>query len=464
MTHKLLLADDSVTIQRVIELTFADEDVTVSTVGDGQAAIDRLEADPPDIVLADVDMPKRDGYDVAAYVRSHPKLAHIPVVLLTGAFEPIDHARAAAAGSSDVLAKPFEPQMVINRVKQLLGRKRDEGMQAPPVQNFAPEAPPQAPLAAQGLKAPSAPRPPARSSMAMNDEHASLQNQPARPAPGQVAAQEPVSIDDYFDQLDAAFSSLQQPASPAAQHEAKQSAQDWIDDLPQNGQPAAVDPLISVPLEPEIMRPESPAAQPRPVPPPVLAQPAPETLKTSPPAPVSAPLPAALPADHAAVELPAPTAQAAAPVAAPVITDEVIEEVVARVLERLSDRLVRETVNDIVSQTAERVVRGAVTEIVPEVADRAVRETVAKIVSETANHVLRETAMEIVPEAADRVVREAVTKFVSETANRAVREIVAETVSETADRVVRETVMEIVPETAERLVQEEITRIKAEAQ
>src|SRR5712671_5509130 len=126
MTHRLLLADDSVTIQRVIELTFADEDIDVITVGDGQQAIDRLDADPPDIVLADVDMPKRDGYEVAAYVKSRPKLAHIPVVLLTGAFEPIDQARADAAGSSDVLAKPFEPQMVINRVKDLLGKKKDE--------------------------------------------------------------------------------------------------------------------------------------------------------------------------------------------------------------------------------------------------------------------------------------------------------------------------------------------------
>ena len=126
MAHKLLLADDSVTIQRVIELTFADEDVEVTTVGDGQMAIERLDTDPPDIILADVDMPKRDGYEVAAYVKSRPKLAHIPVVLLTGAFEPIDQARATAAGSSDVLAKPFEPQMVINRVKELLGRKRPD--------------------------------------------------------------------------------------------------------------------------------------------------------------------------------------------------------------------------------------------------------------------------------------------------------------------------------------------------
>jgi CheY-like chemotaxis protein len=57
MPHKLLLADDSVTIQRVIELTFADEDVQVVAVGDGKKAIASIEADPPDIVLAEVGLP-----------------------------------------------------------------------------------------------------------------------------------------------------------------------------------------------------------------------------------------------------------------------------------------------------------------------------------------------------------------------------------------------------------------------
>ena len=57
MSHTLLLADDSVTIQRVIELTFADEDIRVIAVGDGQQAIDRITADPPDIVLVDTSMP-----------------------------------------------------------------------------------------------------------------------------------------------------------------------------------------------------------------------------------------------------------------------------------------------------------------------------------------------------------------------------------------------------------------------
>ena len=88
MPHKLLLADDSVTIQRVIELTFADEDVHVIAVGDGKQAIDRVQQDRPDIVLADIGMPERDGYEVASFIKGNPQLAHIPVLLLTGAFEP----------------------------------------------------------------------------------------------------------------------------------------------------------------------------------------------------------------------------------------------------------------------------------------------------------------------------------------------------------------------------------------
>ena len=79
MTHRLLLADDSVTIQRVIELTFADEDVKVVAVSDGDQAIARLNAEPPDIVLADIGMPGKTGYEVAAYVKRTPRLAHIPV-------------------------------------------------------------------------------------------------------------------------------------------------------------------------------------------------------------------------------------------------------------------------------------------------------------------------------------------------------------------------------------------------
>src|SRR3954466_14088620 len=163
MAHKLLLADDSVTIQRVIELTFADEEVQVSAVGDGKKAIAAIEADRPDIVLADVGMPERDGYEVASFIKTNNELAHIPVVRRRGALEPIDEARARAVGCDGVLVKPFEPQMVINRVKDLLAGRRSSGLwgakPAPPaertpapVDKTAPEAAAPAPATSASLE------------------------------------------------------------------------------------------------------------------------------------------------------------------------------------------------------------------------------------------------------------------------------------------------------------------------
>lgn len=124
MAITLLLADDSITIQRVIELTFADEHVRVVAASDGEQAIRAIDAAPPDIVLADVGMPKVDGYAVAAHVKQTPSLKHIPVLLLTGAFEPIDEAKARATGCDGILVKPFKPELLIERVRELLAGQR----------------------------------------------------------------------------------------------------------------------------------------------------------------------------------------------------------------------------------------------------------------------------------------------------------------------------------------------------
>ena len=131
MAYTLLLADDSTTIQRIVELTFASEDIAVVAFSDGDHAIASLDRSIPDIVLADVGMPGRTGYEVSRYIKNSPPLAHIPVLLLTGAFEPVDQAKALEAGCDGILIKPFEPQFVISRVKELLrkskpGSKEDE--------------------------------------------------------------------------------------------------------------------------------------------------------------------------------------------------------------------------------------------------------------------------------------------------------------------------------------------------
>jgi len=131
MGKKILLADDSITIQKVIELTFSDEDFEVVTVGNGRAAIEKVQDVRPDLVLCDIIMPEKDGYEVCDFIKKQPGLEHIPVLLLTGAFEPFDQERANRVGCDGFLAKPFEPQTLIAKVKDLLNQAATRTSSAP---------------------------------------------------------------------------------------------------------------------------------------------------------------------------------------------------------------------------------------------------------------------------------------------------------------------------------------------
>jgi CheY-like chemotaxis protein len=120
MPKKILLADDSITIQKVVELTFSDGDYEVTAVNNGAKAIAKLGEMRPDIILSDIIMPEKNGYEVCEYVKSHPEFRNIPVVLLTGTFEPFDPDRAEKAGCDAVVTKPFESQSLIHRVEELI--------------------------------------------------------------------------------------------------------------------------------------------------------------------------------------------------------------------------------------------------------------------------------------------------------------------------------------------------------
>lgn len=119
--RKLLLADDSVTIQKVVNLTFADEGIEVVTAGDGNAAIDHINAGLPDIILADINMPGTNGYQLCEMIRNNEQTASIPVILLVGSFEPFDANEAARVGASSVLTKPFASiRALVDKVFELL--------------------------------------------------------------------------------------------------------------------------------------------------------------------------------------------------------------------------------------------------------------------------------------------------------------------------------------------------------
>ncbi len=162
MPKNLLLADDSITIQKVVGITFAGEDFKITAVDNGEDAISRARELRPDVILADVVMPRRNGYEVCEAIKADPALQHIPVLLLAGTFEAFDESRARAARADGHIAKPFESQALINKVKELLGIPLAQP--GPGAQIAASARAPQRPapsFAATPVPSPGAVRPPA---------------------------------------------------------------------------------------------------------------------------------------------------------------------------------------------------------------------------------------------------------------------------------------------------------------
>ena len=124
MPKSILLADDSLTIQKVIELTFSDTDYELTTVGNGVEALAAVARARPDLVMADVVMPGKNGYEVCETIKSDPALADIPVILLSGTFEPFDRDRAERAKANAIVTKPFDSKNLLVQVEALLQAHR----------------------------------------------------------------------------------------------------------------------------------------------------------------------------------------------------------------------------------------------------------------------------------------------------------------------------------------------------
>ena len=126
MTSRLLVADDSSTIQKIVSMAFEIEDVEVEGIGNGQEAFDRISQFNPDIVLADVDMPGLDGFELSAKIKESPETSAIKVLLLASDFEEFDEQRYQECGADNHISKPFKSDDIVAMVKSLLGTS-DEG-------------------------------------------------------------------------------------------------------------------------------------------------------------------------------------------------------------------------------------------------------------------------------------------------------------------------------------------------
>jgi CheY-like chemotaxis protein len=112
--------DDSATMREVIKIAFRREELDVITCHDANSAMDLMDHSAPDVVITDVIMPGRDGYDVCQYIKQHPRFAQTPVILMSGVVNKGVAERAFAVHANELIRKPFQPQDLIARVRHLL--------------------------------------------------------------------------------------------------------------------------------------------------------------------------------------------------------------------------------------------------------------------------------------------------------------------------------------------------------
>jgi CheY-like chemotaxis protein len=327
MGYTLLLADDSLTTHRVMELTFAGQGIRVMAVADGEQALDRMRTDRPDILMAEVALPSVDGYRLSEHVRSTPVLADVPVLLLTGAFDVVDEARVSASGASGIIIKPFEPEVVIKRVKDLLGispKEQDSSSTRLVTSDEPPTAvaPDIAPEAA-GSSAPTTTPPAASPAIA-------------------AAAREPASI----------------PLPPTDDRPEKAQ----VSPVGSANSEAATDPAAAAPpvfeIDEEWFGGALAAQRSR-----TSAGPAPATADAATAPGTAAPnvadsFHALLAAEQDGAPVPAPV-----PIEHSALSDEAIERIALRVADRLSEGVFVETVRRVVEEVAERLVREEIAHI-----------------------------------------------------------------------------------------------------
>ena len=346
MSKTLLLADDSVTIQRVVELTFAHEDVRIVSMSDGERTMQWLDSGRPDLVLVDVGIPEVDGYTIAEHVKKSKKFKGVPVLLMAGAFEPVDEDRSRQIGCDGVIVKPFEPQHLVERVKELLSLNGDHaGPRAAPDQERPEVDRRKNPAAPEGIrKVMTMPAAPGPSIEELQRETRPRTTELPRaadpaPAPAPAAAAPSPAGDGGLPSLEA----LQARKAQSTVHARIEA--EW------SGASAARPIELELPERPPWEADASGPAAP-------AKDQAASVTPAAPPATPKVTLVNAFTALLAAEKSSQPAKAEAAPATA-AVSDAVVEEAVRRALVRMTDELVRR----IVLETAERLIKEEIEKI-----------------------------------------------------------------------------------------------------
>ena len=320
MAVKILAVDDSATMRQILEMTFAGEDAEVTTVESGQQAVDAASRLQPDVVLADASMTGMDGYAVAQAVKANGVAAS--VVILSSQHTPYDEAKGKASGVDDHIAKPFDSQVVIDKVTKLAASKPAVASKPPQTQQGA-------------ASVPSAPTP---------------AKPPARPTPGRSSKRTMA-----FGTTPMAPPQPPAPPKPAAAAPPKR-------------------PVLELADEPEIDFDDGAAQAP-------AAATPPKPAAAAPPKPAPAKPAAAAPPKPAPAK-PVPAKPAAAAAAAPAAAVAAATQVGSPMATQLSDLgLSKEQVEAVLALSRE-VVEQVVWEVVPDLAETLIKEEIARLTKE----------------------------------------------------------------------------------
>ncbi len=121
MPKKVLIVDDEPNILLSLEFLMQRAGYQIETAADGEAALQCIAAAAPDLVLLDVNMPKRDGFDVCQTLRANPDWKAVRVIMLTAKGRDVEREKGIALGADDYITKPFATQDVVDKVKAILG-------------------------------------------------------------------------------------------------------------------------------------------------------------------------------------------------------------------------------------------------------------------------------------------------------------------------------------------------------
>jgi CheY-like chemotaxis protein len=467
MPAKILLADKSITIQKVVEMLFSGRDYEVVCVSDGETALSEAARVVPDVVLADVDLPRVDGYGVATRLRQTPLLAQTPVILMMSRDDVFDSLKGKQAGIVDNIAKPFESQELIGKVKKALAAAPARPAQpaAQPAAVLQPPSPASRPAPVQAP--PSSPPPVSAKQATPSEIFDIIQEAPTEAEIRKAATPAPIAEEESVYEVEPEVEEVEEPiarelakALPTGAKAVEEiRAGLGLTDKGEEEQPGVV-PFESFDLSMEPETKTRAAVQPTPL----AAQPKVQ--------PAAAPNEPTLPeselrkmAEDALMKMAKEAFEKVPLPKPPVIPAEELRSMAEETISRMTKEMFAQMPPVQPPQISDDVVRRLVEEKVSDIAQEALEKAAPSKTQALSEDELRDIAEKTISKMAQDVINNMppppLPKISDETVRRGLEVVLSKIAREMAREVFEQVAWEVIPPLAEQLIKEEIEKLKA---